>query len=176
MTPDPDDEDAFTWEGDEHPTRASLHRPSAPADRAAGATAEPESAQQRAGETAEDASAPHAAASAEKTSRAPMGNVALVASGILGGVYLLYVIGWIIGGLRVSRVAGYLVSSSGEPPVTWAGGNVIGVWLAALGPILWFGTVWIATRRSRSWLRWVWLIAGAVLLVPWPLFMLGAQG
>ncbi|HKT56555.1 MAG TPA: hypothetical protein VJR25_07275, partial [Microbacterium sp.] len=107
--------------------------------------------------------------------RTPMGNVALVASGILGGVYLLYVIGWIIGGLRVTRVAGYLVSATGAPSVTWAGGNVVAVWLAAVGPVLWFGAVWLLTRRSRAWMRWVWLVAGAVLLVPWPLFMLGVQ-
>jgi hypothetical protein len=104
-----------------------------------------------------------------------MGNVALVASGILGGVYLLYVIGWIIGGLGVTRVSGYLVSATGAPSVTWAGGNVVAVWLAAVGPVLWFGAVWLLTRRSRAWMRWVWLVAGAVLLVPWPLFMLGVQ-
>lgn len=173
MTPDPDDEDAFTWEGDEHPARASLHRPpSGKPDSAAPQPPAREAGRDRG--TGADAAVPGQQEAAAK--RAPMGNVALVTSGILGGIYLLYVIGWIIGGLRVSHVAGYLVAASGEPPVTWAAGNVVGVWLAALAPVLWFGTVWIGTRRSRPWVRWAWLIAGAVLLVPWPLFMLGAQG
>ncbi|KHK97422.1 hypothetical protein LK09_11665 [Microbacterium mangrovi] len=179
MTPDPDDEDAFTWEGDEHPTRASLHRsPSADEGATTGAPVRPaptpEPSAPPAPEPADsgDASVPEAATA----EREPMGNVALVASGILGGIYLLYIVGWIIGGLRVSRVAGYLVSTTGEPPAMWASGNVVGVWLAALAPALWFATVWIVSRRSRPWVRWVWLVAGAVLLVPWPLFMLGVQG
>lgn len=178
MTPDPDDEDAFSWEGDEHPTRASLHRAGAPDEvETASATHEAATpAPSASDESQVSAPQPAPAGTSEAAAREPMGNVALVASGILGGVYLLYMVGWIIGGLRVSKVAGYLVSTTGEPPAMWAGGNVVGIWLAALAPALWFATVWIVSRRSRPWVRWVWLIAGAILLVPWPLFMLGVQG
>jgi hypothetical protein len=186
VTPDPDDDDAFTWEGDEHPTRAPLRRAQAKPEQPASVsgveavsstpdtTSESVPEPKPVPEAADGADAvPDAAEDAPE--RAPMGNVALVTSGLVGGIYLLYVIGWIIGGLRVSKVAGYLVSNTGEPPVTWASGNVVGIWLAALAPVLWFVTVWIVTRRSRPWVRWVWLIVGAVLLVPWPLFMVGVQ-
>lgn len=108
--------------------------------------------------------------------RPAMGNAALIATGVIGGTYLLYAIGWVIGGLRLSGVAGYLISSSdGEAPVMWQSGNLVGVWLAALAPVIWFLTVHVLTRGGRPWMRWVWLIAGVVLLVPWPLLMLGVS-
>jgi hypothetical protein len=186
VTPDPDDDDAFTWEGDEHPTRASLHRPTEQPEQPASPQSETEvesSVSYAAQESVEPLAEKGPDAATESTpdaaddepEREPMGNVALVTSGLLGGIYLLYVIGWIIGGLRVSKVADALVAVGGQAPIMWSSGNVVGVWLAALAPVLWFVTVWIVTRRSRAWVRWVWLIAGAVLLVPWPLTMLGVQ-
>jgi hypothetical protein len=42
--------------------------------------------------------------------------------------------------------------------------------------VVWFVTVFALTRRSRAWVRLTWLIAGAVLLLPWPFIMLGAIG
>ena len=49
-------------------------------------------------------------------------------------------------------------------------------WLAVLAPALWFGTVFLLTRRSAGWVRVVWLVAGAILLVPWPFITVGAVG
>ncbi|HAQ60331.1 MAG TPA: hypothetical protein DCR63_08335 [Microbacterium sp.] len=50
------------------------------------------------------------------------------------------------------------------------------LWLATAAPLIWFTTTIFATRASRGWVRWVWLIAGVVLLVPWPFLMMGAVG
>jgi len=99
--------------------------------------------------------------------RGPMGNGELIAVGVLGGVYALFAIGWIIGGLRLQGTAAFLVSSVGYQ---------VSLWLAVLAPVVWFVTVFALTRQSRAWVRLVWLIAGAVLLLPWPFIMVGAIG
>lgn len=99
---------------------------------------------------------------------APTGNAMLITLGILGGVYLLYTIGWIIGALRLDTVAPMLIVS----PAAY----VPAFWLAVLAPALWFAvTLWL-TRPSRGWVRVAWLIGGAVLLIPWPFIMIGAVG
>ncbi len=99
--------------------------------------------------------------------RRPLGNSALITIGVVGGIYLLYTIGWVIGGLRLQGAAQYLVLD-----VMFQGS----LWLAILAPALWFGTVFLLTRTARTWVRFVWLIAGVVLLVPWPFIMTGAVG
>ena len=99
--------------------------------------------------------------------RAPMGNATLISLGLFGGIYLLYVIGWIIGGLRLQGTAVFLVTSAAYQ---------FGLWLAVLAPVFWFGAVFVLTRSSPTWVRLVWLLAGAALLVPWPFIMTGAVG
>ena len=96
-----------------------------------------------------------------------MGNATLITLGVLGGFYLLFTIGWIIGGFRLQGRAEYLVTD-----VMFQGS----FWLAVLAPALWFGTVFLLTRGSAGWVRIVWLVAGAILLVPWPFIMVGAVG
>lgn len=102
-----------------------------------------------------------------RVEREPLGNATLITLGILGGVYALYVIGWIIGGLRLRDTAQFLIA---------AGAFQFGFWLAAAAPILWFVTTYLLTRGSKSWLRIVWLIAGALVLIPWPFVMTGTVG
>jgi hypothetical protein len=99
--------------------------------------------------------------------REPMGNATLITLGILGGVYLIYAIGWVIGGLRLQGRAEYLVTD-----VMYQGS----FWLAVLAPLLWFGTVFLLTRHTKPWVRFAWLIAGVALLLPWPFVMIGAVG
>ena len=99
--------------------------------------------------------------------REPLGNGSLIALGVLGGVYALYAIGWLIGGLRLQGKAQYLVLD-----VMYQGS----LWLAVLAPLLWFATVFLLTRASRAWVRFAWLAAGVVLLLPWPFVMIGAIG
>jgi hypothetical protein len=100
--------------------------------------------------------------------REPMGNVALVSIGLLGGIYLLYTVGWVLGGLAVSNNADYLLAPDGNAPPLWSAGNAVAVWLAVAAPAIWFFTVYFLTRDGRPWIRWVMLLVGVVLLLPWP--------
>lgn len=161
------DDDAFSWEGDDDPTlRAG--EDVAPVALPKGYTAVGKGS----GSVLSDgASATDVVEQSAATAPAQAGNAALVALGVLGGVYLLYTIGWIIGGLRLQGVAAFLLSSTGAAPPTWQAGNLVMVWLAVAVPPLWFLTVLLVTRASRLWVRLTWLIAGAVLLIPWPLLL-----
>ena len=97
----------------------------------------------------------------------PMSSATLITIGVLGGFAALYTVGWIVGGFRLQGSADYLVAD-----VMFQGS----FWLAVLAPALWFGTVFLLTRASATWVRIVWLVAGALLLVPWPFIMIGAVG
>lgn len=96
---------------------------------------------------------------------APMSSPALVGLGILGGVYLLYTVGWLIG-------AGRLDSGFTDP---LAGAMFsLGTWLAIAAPVVWFTATFVLTRgHTRT--RFTWLILGALLLVPLP-FIAGTGG
>lgn len=95
----------------------------------------------------------------------PMSTPMLVIVGVVGGIYLLYTVGWIIGGLNLQGGALFLV-----PALMYQ----VAVWAAVLAPALWFAAVWLLTRRSASWVRVLGFIAGVALLVPWPFVMTGA--
>jgi hypothetical protein len=172
MTARPDDE-ALTWDGDDDPTLAvgsaavADEVDSSDADTADedAATTLPEgwnAVGKGSGAVAVESVPDDTAAR-----RPHMGNGALIALGILGGFYLLFTIGWLIGGFRLQGSAQYLVAD-----VMFQGS----FWLAVLAPALWFGTVFLLTQRSAAWVRITWLIAGAILLVPWPFIMVGAVG
>ena len=96
-----------------------------------------------------------------------VGNVALLVIGVLGGIYLLSTIGWVVGGLRLKGAADYLVA-----PAAYQ----VSLWLAVAAPAIWFMTVLWLTAHSRSWVRFAWLVGGAALLLPWPFIMMGAVG
>lgn len=97
----------------------------------------------------------------------PMSSAMLLTLGVIAGAYLLFTIGWIVGGLRLEGTARFLVSQLGYR---------LSFWLAVAAPALWFGTVLALTRTARSWVRLVWLIGGLALLIPWPFVMVGAVG
>lgn len=175
------DDDALSWDGDDDPTldHGAAAEPEDERDTPPSSTP-PElpkgfTAVGKGSETLGGADAPVAGSVAESSSEAPtvtadrrpMGNGALIAFGVLGGVYALYAIGWLIGGLRLQGRAQYLVTD-----VMYQGS----LWLAVLAPLLWFATTLLLTRASRAWLRFTWLAAGVVLLLPWPFVMIGAIG
>ncbi|TQK19831.1 hypothetical protein FBY40_2346 [Microbacterium sp. SLBN-154] len=191
------DEDAFRWEGDDDP--APVDPPPAgrgspptlpPGYRAVGRGSEElpgttDEARTAAAPTREsdsdsdsdgDAGGASASVAPERDASTGMGNASLIALGILGGIYLLFSIGWLIGGLRVHGIASFLVSGDGIAPPVWTTGNAAAVGLAVAAPALWFTAVYTLTRRSAAWLRWVLLAAGVVLLVPWPFIVVGAFG
>lgn len=157
MTREPDD-DALRWEGDDDPTLAPgwkrVGEP-APIEAATDAPDAPD---------AGDAVPSAATVAADETdARRQAGSVELVVLGLLGGVYLLYSIGWLI---WASTPAVEL----GDPVAQFMYG--LGRWFAVLAPVLWFAAVlWLAAEHRRA--RLLWLVAGAVLLVPVPFLLRG---
>lgn len=159
MTRDSDD-DALRWEGDDDPTLApgwkTVGSPASAAPLA------------RDGVETSDAAAVHAAAHAvdepESTDApAQTGSAELVVLGVLGGVYLLYAIGWLISALGEAQLFV-------DPVAQFMYG--LGTWFAVVAAPLWFGAVlWLASGNRRA--RLVWLIVGAVLLVPVPFILRG---
>ena len=169
----PDDDDALRWDGDDDPTltpsgvaQSAPRAASAPSPAAPAKAPLPEGFA-AVGKGSDEVETVDAAGDPVATGPAPMGNVMLVTVGVLGGVYALWTIGWIVGGLRLRTVAEVLVD-----PVAYT----VAMWLAVATPAIWFFVTSWLTARSRTWVRLVLLIAGAALLVPWPFVMVGAVG
>ncbi|UCR89124.1 hypothetical protein [Mycetocola spongiae] len=97
---------------------------------------------------------------------AQMSSPVLLLHGVLGGIYLLYVIGWLAS-------VGHF-STAGTDPLQTAM-TVLGQVFAVIAPALWFGAVLWVTRRAES-VRWrlIWLLIGALVLAPVP-FILGVR-
>lgn len=160
------DDDALSWAGDDDPTLVSAppaDEPAAPRrsnDDVSAVATSPSAASAPSATTTGNASEPDT----DGDRGAGMSSAALVSLGVLGGIYLLYTIGWIVGGLRMNGVAGFLVAPSSFVPAAI---------VAVLAPAIWFGVAFLLTRERPSWQRFAWLAAGAVLLVPWPFVMIG---
>lgn len=156
------DDDALSWSGDDDPTLdvGSEGSPTLPP----GFTAVGRGSEARSDTpTTEnpEASASTTSTVAEDPPASGAGNAALITVGVLGGVYLLYAIGWLVGGLRLQgRIA---------PDAMLTVSTV----LAVAAPAIWFGAVLLLTRASPRWVRFAWLLAGAVVLVPWPFLSIG---
>jgi len=172
MTRDPD-HDALRWEGDDDPTLApgwkTVGKP-VPLDGASDATGAAASAAVE-GEVAasDEAGAEGTSASTSATDEveaeaaAQPSSAELVLSGMLGGVYLVYAIGWLFWATSPAP-------ELADPVAQFMFG--LGRWFAVLAPALWFGAVlWLAAGRRRA--RLIWLLAGAVLLVPVPFLLRG---
>ena len=170
MTRDPDD-DALRWEGDDDPTLApgwkTVGKP-VPLDAAPeGTDAAASGAPAADGSDGAAMVAPEADATAagerDADATRQAGSAELVILGVLGGVYLLYTIGWLIWATTPAP-------ELADPVTQFMYG--LGRWVAVAAPALWFGTVlWLAAEHGRA--RLLWLIAGAVLLVPVPFLLRG---
>ncbi len=159
MARDPDD-DALRWEGDDDPTLA-------PGWKAVGvpvpiedSTEDPET---DAPARADGMPATEVHTIEDSDATVQPGSTELVVLGVLGGVYLLYAIGWLI---AATTAPPQLADPLAQFMYT------LGRWLAAAAPVLWFATVlWLAAEHRRA--RLLWLIAGAVVLVPVPFLLRG---
>lgn len=85
------------------------------------------------------------------------------ATGVLGGVYLMYSVGWILG-IQLLSIPG--------PTLLIEIMYQFGEFLAIIASALWFATTLALTRGGRPAGRLGWLALGALVLVPWP-FLLG---
>lgn len=87
-------------------------------------------------------------------------SIALVATGVFAGIYLLFTVAWLITALR--------------NPVQIADplGNfmfALGLWLAvAAGPATFVAS--LIAGSNKLWVRFVCLVLGAAVLIPWPYF------
>jgi hypothetical protein len=88
------------------------------------------------------------------------GSLALVAYGIFAGLYLLYTIGWVLASIRNPIPVGGIL-----PVILYQ----FGEFLAIAAPALWAASVAVFARHKRPTTRVVWLLIGALVLIPWPL-------
>lgn len=166
MRPDPDaDDDALRWEGDDDATLApgwkAVGNP-VPLKRGATAPATGVGGADVDSDSDSDTGPGDAAAGADRDddaaeAAAQTGSVELVVLGVLGGVYLLYTIGWIITALRTATPGTSIVGDFMYS---------LGLWLAVLAAPTWFVLALRGARTGRS--RLVWLVVGAVVLAPLP--------
>ena len=150
------DDDALRWDGDEESA------PAAPLPKGWRAVGRGSDAAPAASAGSTD---PPAEDEDPDAAPAGLGNAGLVAVGLLAGVYLLYTVGWVIGGSRLRGAAAFFVSDAAFVPM-WA--------VAIAAPALWYAITLVLTRHSAAWVRFAWLVAGALLLLPWPFLMSGA--
>ena len=144
MTAD-EDEAALTWAGEHDPS----HVETPVVAKAAGAAPT---------KTASAANAPSNAA----VLPAVASSAFLISLGILGGIYLLYTIGWVVSLQRFYYAATNALDQ---------GAFEVQQYLAIAAPIAWFASVLWFTRHHSPVRRLVLLLAGAVLLVPWSFVM-----
>ena len=87
-------------------------------------------------------------------------SVALVATGVFAGIYLLFTVAWLITALRNPiQIADPLGSIMFQ----------LGLWFAvAAGPATFVAS--LIARNSRLWVRFLCLVIGAAVLIPWPYF------
>lgn len=173
------DDDALSWAGDDDPTLT----PPIQTGMAPAAKAEPAGAAQptaaapteqniealsvlEVAELAEDAKVEAELAAAEKAS-AQLSSAALITLGIVGGIYLLYTIGW---GIVVARTTvTFFPLDSLFLEICFR----IGQFLSIAAAPLWFVSTLLLTQK-RTWRsRLGWLLLGVFVLVPWP-FIQGA--
>ncbi|SDS44945.1 hypothetical protein [Microterricola viridarii] len=160
MTRDPDD-DALSWAGEDDPTLEGAGPKTPESGLAPGW--KPVGGPGKIAGPSEATPEPEAQTEAEDA--AAGSSVALVVLGILGGVYLLYTIGWALTAGRMPNSAADLVGSFMF---------TLGLWLAVLAPAGWFALVFWQTR-GRTLRRILLLVLGALVLIPLP-FILGTGG
>ncbi|HCJ48230.1 MAG TPA: hypothetical protein DHW40_02675 [Microbacterium sp.] len=147
------DDDAFRWEGDDSPTRPPR------AEKSDAALPDGWRAVGKGSEAPADSAPSPSVGDDTSSDTTSLGSAALVTLGLLGGIYLLYTVGWVLGGARTAlAISPYLAPGAVVPAQ----------WLAVAAPALWFGGTLLLTRSSAVWVRLAWLVVGVFLLLPWP--------
>jgi hypothetical protein len=149
-----DEDEALTWAGGRDPSHYETPEAKPPKPPKPGKVprAKPKSADVTV-DTDGAADADDEAEQAPVTSSA-----ALISFGILGGIYLLYTVGWFVSWQRLP----YADSDQLEL-IAFRIQQV----LAILAPPLWFVLTLLFTRDRKPAVRLIWLLIGALVLVPW---------
>jgi hypothetical protein len=149
---DEEDEEALTWAGGRDPSH--YETPEGKPARPAAAPRNPKSVRSDGlGETGDDGEAV-----ADSDQRPSMSAIVLVCLGILGGIYALYTLGWFVSWQRL------LYADPDE--LEFQAFHVQQV-LAILAAPLWFGATLYFTRGRKPAARLLWLVIGALVLIPW---------
>jgi hypothetical protein len=140
-----DDDEALTWAGARDPSHYETPEP------------KPVKGSKAKAATATDADADLDVA--QDDVKAPMSAVVLVCLGVLGGIYALYTIGWFVSWQRLA----YPATTDVLEVAAFHIQQVLGI----LAPPLWFVITLLFTRDRKPAVRLLWLVVGALLLVPW---------
>ncbi|MBP1327528.1 hypothetical protein JOF28_002760 [Leucobacter exalbidus] len=102
---------------------------------------------------------------------AQMSNAMLVILGVFGGIYLMYTWVWFSWAEYYASANNLVAASSGS-----LGGVLqqIVLWVAPLAPIGWFLSVLLLNRGASTARIALWIVIGAVVLAPLPMFVWGA--
>ena len=135
-----EDDKALSWDGDDDVTTPSLP----PKKTTSVATAD----------------------SADTIKTASSGSFLLISYGILGGIYLIYTIGWLVTVFNDNRKPfdDFLTEFMYQ----------VGEYLAIASPVLWFVTALLLTRGRKPIVRLLALVLGVIVVIPWPFVLLGA--
>jgi hypothetical protein len=142
-----EDDDALTWEGARDPSHyeTPVAKPVKPTKTAA----------------------PEPVEGTDDDDPAALGSVAssalLISIGVFVGIYALYTVGWFVSWQR------FLYTSTNQLEQV---AFTVEQLLAIVAPVAWFATAFLLTRNRRPAIRLVWLLIGALVLIPWP-FTLG---
>jgi hypothetical protein len=141
------EEDALSWAGDND--RLTTGSPVSPHTDARGASVVGPGKKSRKTPSVPDSS----------TATPGLSSAALIGFGIFGGVYLLYTVAWLITALRnPTEIADVLGNAMFQ----------FGLWLAVASPAIWFGAVLFLGKEKNVATRVLFLLIGAVILIPWP--------
>lgn len=145
MSSNEDDDEALTWAGGRDPSHYETPEEKAPRKRAKPTESTPAAA-----------SVDQSVASDELAQG--MSAPVLISLGVLGGIYLLYTIGWTV---SLGRFL-YRFTTDLEL-IAFHTEQVLGI----LAAPLWFTVTVLLTRDRKPTVRLTWLLLGALLLVPW---------
>jgi hypothetical protein len=152
-----DDDEALTWAGGRDPSHYESPEAKPPKPPKPGKA--PRIKPKPADATVDTDGAADADDQADADDLAPaMSAPVLISFGILGGIYLLYTVGWFVSWQRLPYADSDLLSLTAFR---------IQQVLAILAPPLWFVLTLLFTRNRKPAVRLIWLLIGALVLVPW---------
>ncbi len=106
-----------------------------------------------------DSAEPDAAAGPDGPVLAPgTSSTMLVVFGVLGGIYLLYTVAWLITAMQPGYTTGVALTDFMTQ---------VSSMLAVLAAPAWFIAALALTASRRSWVRILFLVLGMVVLLPW---------
>ena len=143
MNPDEEDE-ALTWAGGRDPSHYETPEAKAPKAR-------------KPPKPSKSVAAPVEGADVDELNPG-MSAPVLVSLGILGGIYLLYTIGWVV------SLGRFLYRFTTELELIAFHTEQV---LAIAAAPLWFTVTLLLTRDRMPAVRLIWLLVGALVLVPW---------